>query len=155
MEALVKLADNGLWSLGLMVVVLIGLWIAVKKGYIVFKGHGLQIGQDQETRSLIRNMWEYTDSCCEAQFVKVRPYCKSDEQCKYVIAKVQDVFQKAIVYNCIEAKENYVKAKQALVLNTIQKRLDNEHFFSDEFRACCNRFVENVIRDLVRMKKVE
>ena len=59
------------------------------------------------------------------------------------------------MYNHMLESESYVKAKQALVLNTIQKRSSNEHFYTPDFKACCDRFVENLIKDLVRMKKID
>ena len=155
MEALSALASNGLWSLATIVLIVVILLFAVKKGWLGANIKGVRIGQDEATRNLIRNAWEYSDCACDAQFTKIRPYCKSDEEAKYIIARVQDVMQKAIVYNHMTESESYVRAKQALVLNTIQKRLSNEHFFTPEFKSCCDRFVENLIKDLCRMKRID
>lgn len=122
-------------------------------GIISFNGKGIKIG-DSKDRIMIRNQWEYANSTCEAQFTKIRPYCKSDEEAKYLIARVEDVFQAAIIYNCMEDKENYIRAKQMLVLQAIQKRSAAEHFYTDGFKDCCNKFTESLIRDLVRMKRL-
>lgn len=140
-------------SLITLVAIIIVLLYAIKKGLISFKGKGVQIG-DSKDRLLIRNQWEYANSCCEAQYAKIINYCSSEAEAKYLIAKVEDVFQAAIIYNFMQEDETYVRAKQALVLQTIQKRTLNEHFFSPDFEACCNRFTENLIRDLVRMKHI-
>lgn len=137
-----------------LVVGLFGLlFYMVKKGMLSFKGKGVTVG-DSKDRLLIRNQWEYANSACEAQFAKIVEYCKSPEEAKYLIARVEDVFQSAIIYNYMTEDEAYLRAKQALVLQTIQKRTTNEHFFSDEFKACCNRFTETLIKDLVRMKRI-
>lgn len=144
---------DGLPVLITIVAIILILMFAVKKGWISFKGHGLEVGE-KVPRELIRNQWEYASTACEAQFAKIKSHCKSDVEAKYLIAKVNDIFQAAIVYNYMSENESYVKAKQCLVLNAIQKRVGDPYFFSDEFKACCNRFVENLIKDLVRMKRV-
>lgn len=154
MEALTALASNGWLSLVTIVIIILIILFAIKKGWISFKGKGLEIGESTKDRLLIRNQWEYANSSCEAQYVKIRPYCKSDEEAKYLIARVEDIFQSAIIYNYMQEDEGYVRAKQSLVLQAIQKRSSNEHFFSDEFKSCCDRFTENLIRDLVRMKRL-
>lgn len=151
-DAIVKLSENKI-IIGLIIALIILAIIFIKKGWFRLSTGSVTIGESV-SRDLIRNQWEYAASSCEAQYSKIRPYCKSDEEAKYLISKVNDIFQSAIVYNFMSESENYVKAKQALVLNAIQKRTSEKHFFSDEFRACCNRFVENLIRDLVRMKRI-
>lgn len=151
-DAIVKLSENKI-IIGLIIALIILAIIFIKKGWFRLSTGSVTIGESV-SRDLIRNQWEYAASSCEAQYSKIRPYCKSDEEAKYLISKVNDIFQSAIVYNFMSESENYVKAKQALVLNAIQKRTSEKHFFSDEFGACCNRFVENLIRDLVRMKRI-
>lgn len=154
MEALTALASNGVWSLVLVAAVIILVAILIKKGVLSYKGHGLQIGETIP-RELIRNQWELSQTTCEAQFVKIRPYCETDVEAKYLISKVNDIFQAAIVYNYMSTSENYIKAKQHLVLNSIRKRSTNPHFQSLEFEDCCNKFTENLIKDLVRMKEAQ
>ena len=153
MEALTALASNGWLSLATVILIILILLVSIKVGIISFNGKGIKIG-DSKDRIMIRNQWEYANSTCEAQFAKIRPYCKSDEEAKYLIARVEDVFQAAIIYNFMEDKENYVRAKQMLVLQAIQKRSAAEHFYTDEFKDCCNKFTESLIRDLVRMKRL-
>ncbi len=151
-NAIVELTSNKL-VIALVIILVVVAVFFVKKGWFRLATNSVTIGE-QVSRDLLRNQWEYAASSCEAQYVKIRPYCKNDEEAKYLIGKINDIFQSMIVYNNMTESENYVKAKQSLVLNAIQKRTSNEHFFSDDFRACCNRFVENLIRDLVRMKRV-
>lgn len=151
-EAIQSLGTNPLVLLILAGIFIIAFYM-VKKGYFKFNGKGISIGETVP-RELIRNQWEYAQSACEAQFCKIRPYTDSDVEAKYLISKVNDIFQSAIVYNYMSENESYLRAKQSLVLNCIQKRSKNEHFQSEEFKSCCNRFVENLIKDLVRMKKV-
>ena len=136
-----------------VILVLIIVLYAIKKNWVSFNGKGLKVGESVP-RELIRNQWELAQSTCEAQFIKIRPYCENDVEAKYLISKVNDIFQAAIVYNYMSENESYLKAKQSLVLQAIQKRATNKYFFSEEFKSCCNRFVELLIKDLVRMKNV-
>ena len=153
MEALSALASNGLWSLATIVLIVVILLFAVKKGWIGFKGHGLSVGKEsEETRALIRNQWEFACSACDAQFYKIRRYCKSDEHCKYLVAKVTDIFQQMAVYNHISMDDSYIKAKQGLVLQAIRKRAEDSHFWSSDFEECCNKFVKETIRVMYEMK---
>ena len=153
MEALSALAGNGIWSLGTILVVIIILLFAVKKGWIGGNIKGVRIGQsEEETRALIRNQWEYACSACDAQFYKIRRYCKSDEHCKYLVAKVTDIFQQIAVYNHVSMDDSYIKAKQGLVLQAIRKRADDSHFWSSDFEECCNKFVKETIRVMYEMK---
>lgn len=144
--------NSNIYAFILIILVIAFIWYLIKKGYISFKWHGVSVGGASEARALIRDMIEYADTACEAQFNKIRPFCENDYHAKYLVARVEDVFQKAIIYNYVTSNESYVKAKQALVLNAIQKRTTNEHFFGSEFKACCNRFVEDLVKDLYRMK---
>lgn len=151
-DAIVQLANNKFIIILIVALIILAI-ILIKKGWFRISTDSVTIGESV-SRELIRNQFEYAMSSCEAQYSKIRPYCKSNEEAKYIISKVNDVFQSAIVYNYMSENESYVKAKQSLVLNAIQKRTSEKYFFSDEFSACCNRFVENLIRDLVRMKRI-
>lgn len=154
MEALAALANNGWMSLATVLVIFGIICLMIKKGILSFRGHGLQIGESESTRSLIRNQWEYACSACDAQFYKIRRYCKSDEHCKYLVAKVTDIFQQMAVYNHISMDDDYIKAKQGLVLQCIRKRADDTHFWSSEFEDCCNKFTKETIKAMYDMKKL-
>ena len=153
MEALAALAGNGWMSLATVLVIFGIICLMIKKGILSFKGHGLQVGESNE-RTLITNQWSYATTACEGQYNKIRPYCKSDEHAKYVIARVEDVFQEMVVHNHITDDDVYVRCKQQLVLMTIQKRCEDPHFSSPEFRQCCDKFVRDLIIDLYTMKKI-
>ena len=151
-NSIVELANNKS-VVFLVIVLLVMAMFLVRKGWFRLSTNSVTIGE-HVSRDLLRNQWEYASSSCEAQYTKIREYCKSDEEARYIISKVNDIFQSMIVYNNINESENYVKSKQVLVLNNIQRLTSDEHFFSEDFKECCNKFVETLIKDLVRMKKV-
>ena len=152
-EAIVVLAKTPA-AIALVVGLFGLLFYMVRKGILSFKGHGVSLGTADSTRSLIRNQWEYACSACDAQFYKIRRYCKSDEHCKYLVAKVTNIFQQMAVYNHISMDDDYIKAKQALVLQCIRKRADDTHFWSSEFEDCCNKFTKETIKAMYDMKKL-
>lgn len=152
-EAIQALATNPVTLVAVLII--IGLVVyGVITGKISYKAHGLNVGNDDETRELIRNQWEYACSACSSQFYKIRRYCKSDEHCSLLVAKVTDIFQQMAVYNHISKEEDYIKAKQGLVLQCIRTMSDDTHFWSSDFEDCCNKFVRNLINDMWNMKKL-
>ena len=153
MEALQALAGNGIWSLGTILVVIIILLFAVKKGWISFKGHGLSVGETDE-RKLITNQWTYSKALCDSMYNKIRPYCDNDYHALYLIASVEDIMQDMVVHNHISSDDVYIRCKQQLVYSAIIKRTSNEHFQTPEFRQCCDKFVRDLIIDLYNMKQI-
>lgn len=144
--------SSGLPALITVLLIVLIVLFAVKMGWVSFKGHGLEIGESKD-RSLIRNQFEYVDAICNAKFVKLHEHIKDEYLCKHIIDKVIDLFQLWVVVNNMSDDENYVKAKQALVYSAILKRTDDPWVAGEDFKACCNRFVNDLIRDLVRMKR--
>lgn len=142
-------------KLGIFITILIGiLIILVKLGLISVNTKHVTIGESND-RLLIRNQFEYAETSCKGQFRKIKDYCENEYHARFIISEVIDLFQQMIVYNHIDANDDaYVRSKKNLVLLTIQKYTTNEHFFTPEFRGCCDKFVEELIRDLYHMKKL-
>jgi hypothetical protein len=127
--------------------------VLVKTNILKINTKHVKIG-DSEDRILIRNQMEYSETSCKAQLKKILPYCENEYHARFIISKVEDVFQQMIIYNHINADDEcYIRSKKNLVLLTIQKYVKDEHFFSPEFRSCCDKFVEELIKDLFYMKK--
>lgn len=142
---------NALFALGfILLIIIIGI-IAIKKGYISFNGKMLRIGEDEKTRNLIQNQFEYAQSVMEGCISDLPPGLDVYRS-KYIISKALDVIQKAIVFNNMSKEPYYVKAKQALVYQAVRKRADNVFFRSPEFKKYCDDIVERLIYDLVDMK---
>ena len=156
MEWIVGIINSpNLVKLILFLLTLVGIGIALVKSKILnIKTEHIRIG-DSDDRVLIRNQMEYAKTACKAQFRKILPYCENDYHAKFIISEVADIFEATVIYNHIDANDEcYVRSKKNLVLMTIQNYGHNEHFFSTEFRSCCDKFVEDLIRDLFNMKKI-
>lgn len=128
--------------------------LAIKKGWFSFsKSDGLQIGLSElDTRNLILSQIEYMKAKTEGMISKL-PKDLNQYRTKYVIAKVEDVLVHAIIFNNISDDEYYIRAKQELVYQNIMKRVDNEWFMTEDFKELVYKFVEDLIKELIRMKR--
>ena len=86
----------------------------IKKGYFKFRGKGVSIGlSEQHTRDLIQSQFDYANAKCES--VEGGLPDKFDKyKVRYVVGKVEDVIQKAIIFNNLTDNETYIRAKQEL-----------------------------------------
>lgn len=153
-EAIKSLGQNPVTLVAIICITIL-VFYAIKKGLFSFKGKGVTIGlSEQDTRNLIQNMFEYAKAKIEgvgnvSKFPKdLDPY-----RTKYILARVEDVIQKAIVFNNLTDNESYIKSKQELVYQTIMKRVDNEFFLTPEFKEYAYKFVEELFKELYQMKK--
>lgn len=137
-----------------LVVGLFGLlFYMVKKGLFSFKGKGVQIGlSESDTRNLIQAQLDYAKAKCEGMIPKL-PKDLDPYRTKYIVARVEDVIEHAIIFNNMTEEEPYIRAKQELVYQNIMKRVDNPYFMTDDFKAMVYKFVDDLFRELVRMKR--
>lgn len=137
-----------------LVIALIAVVIlAIKKGWIRVKGKEVQIGLSElDTRNLILSQIEYMKAKCEGVITRL-PKDLNPYRTKYVIARIEDILEHAIIFNNISDDEFYVRAKQELVYQNVMKRVENEYFMTDEFKDFVYKFVDELFRELIRMKK--
>lgn len=137
----------------LLLVIVIGI-IAIKKGWISFHGNKLSIGQDIKTRNLIQNQLEYAKAKCEGLTILYRDKVE-EYKLKYIIARVEDVFEQAVIFNNLSDDEGYVRAKQELVYQCILKRATCEWVLNEDFKSFVYKFVADIFKELYRMKRVQ
>lgn len=151
-EAIVTLAKTP--AAVALVVGLFGLlFYMVKKGMLSFKGKGVTVGlTEADTRNLIQAQLDYANAKCEGMISKL-PKELDQYRTKYIIARVEDVIEKAIIFNNMTEDEPYIRSKQELIYQTVMKRVDNPWFMTDEFKAFVYKFTDDLFRELVRMKR--
>lgn len=129
------------------------VFYCIKKGLFSFKGKGVQIGlSESDTRNLIQAQLDYMKAKCEGMITKL-PKDLDPYRTKYVVARVEDVLEHAIIFNNLSEDEFYIRAKQELVYQNIMKRVDNPFFMTDDFKDLVYKFVDELFRELVRMKR--
>ena len=129
------------------------LFYMVKKGMLSFRGKGVTVGlTEADTRNLIQAQLDYANAKCEGMISKL-PKELDQYRTKNIIARVEDVIEKAIIFNNMTEDEPYIRAKQELIYQTIMKRVDNPWFMTDDFKAMVYKFTDDLFRELVRMKR--
>lgn len=135
------------------IILLIGIVLfAAKKGLFSVDLKGVKIGQDERTRRLIQSQFEYANAKIEGMISRL-PSDLDIYHTKYILARVEDVIQRAIIFNNMVDDEYYIRSKQELVYQTIMKRITNDWFKTDEFKAMVYKFVDDLFKELVRMKR--
>lgn len=129
------------------------IFYCIKKGLFSFKGKGVQIGlTEADTRNLIQAQLDYAKAKCEGMIPKL-PKGLDPYRTKYIVARIEDVIEHAIIFNNMTEEEPYIRAKQELIYQNVMKRVDNPYFMTDEFKAMVYKFVEDLFKELVKMKK--
>lgn len=153
MEFLSSFASMNVFTMIVVLSVIAVAILAIKKGWFKFKGKGVQIGlSESDTRNLIQSQIDYMKAKTEGMISKL-PKDLDIYRTKYVIARVEDVLEHAIIFNNISDDEYYIRAKQELVYQNIMKRVENQWFMTDEFKDLVYKFVEDLIKELIRMKR--
>lgn len=154
MDWLSNFSSINVYTMLVIVIAIVGCIIAVKKGWISFHGNKLSIGQDIKTRNLIQNQLEYAKAKCEGLTILYRDKVE-EYKLKYIIARVEDVFERAIIFNNLSDDEGYVRAKQELVYQSILKRATCDWVLTDEFKSFVYKFVADIFKELYRMKRAQ
>lgn len=152
-ETIQSLGNNRFVLLLLAGIILVALY-SIKHGYFKFSGKGVTIGlSEQQTRDLIQAQFDYANAKCESVEGSL-PKHLDKYRTRYIIGKVEDVIQKAIIFNNLTDNESYIKAKQELCYYTVMKHIEDDYFKSPDFKAWLNKFISDLFKDLYRMKKL-
>lgn len=153
-EAIEKLGQNPLVLLFVSGVFVI-IFYLIKKGYFKFNGKGVQIGlSEQQTRDLIQSQFEYAKAKCEGMVSRIPREGLDPYRTKYIVSRVEDVIQRAIIFNNLTDNEEYIRGKQELVYQTVMARVDRDYFKTPEFKALMYKFTEELFKELYRMKRI-
>lgn len=152
-EAIVSLAKTPA-AVALVAGIVGLLFYMVRKGMLSFKGKGVTVGlSEQGTRNLIQSQFEFAEAKCESMILRL-PKDLDKWRTRYIVGKVEDVVQRSIIFNNIRDSEEYIKGKQELIYNVILKYVEKEYFLTEEFKAMVFKFVNDLYKDLYRMKRI-
>lgn len=138
-----------------LIVIGIG-YILIKKGILSFTGKGLSIGKEsqEKERTILRDQFEYIKTVCDGEaskLVNAHTHLSIDKT-KYIVAKVADVFELAVVLNAMTTEDAYIKLKSTMVLNTILKRTTDPLFRTEEFKDYIDKFTKDMIKALIDIR---
>jgi len=157
-DAITKLVNgpNGTILILFIILVIINVIQGIRKGYISFMGHGLNINAAENEAKIRRQQSEYLNMIADGtirdlpkNFQEGNSYYRS----KYVISKFKDIFEMAIMYNHITDDEEYITLKQETAYSMIMKVTEDDYFRSPEFKKYLDDLVEKIIKRFVKIRK--
>ena len=147
------------WFALTVLLVLIGLiTYGIRKGVISFNGKGLKVGIQDKERTIIRYQMQYINAVLDGTIKDIPPRLNEGlhhYRTKYIIGKVKDLFEEAIIYNHISGTEDYISIKQELAYNLVIKLTDDDFFKKPAFKDYMYKLVKDIILKLVTIRENE
>lgn len=152
MEALAALAGNGIWSLIAVIAIIVIFLIAIKKGILSFRGHGLSIGT-ADSEAKIRNMQQlYAKALFEGTISDLPEECEYYHK-RFVISQCLDEVERMIRENHITDDDTYVETEYQIIYAIVLKYTTIDYFRKDGFKDYLHDLVEKLVKQLVKIRK--
>lgn len=159
MDWLPALVEKALTLNGVIVLVIVMLigYVLLRTGRLTINTKHMQLGKadiEENERKIMRQQMSYLHISAEG-IVSSLPKDLDIWRTKYIVSKVCDVLEEAILYNHIQrGDEQYIKIKQALVYNAVLKRTEKEYFRTAEFHDFCDKFTRDMLNEFVNIREV-
>lgn len=156
LPALVEKASS-LYGVILLLIILIVGYILLRTGRLQIKTKSMQLGKadiEENERKIMRQQMSFLHISAEGMSSQL-PSNLDMWRTKYIIAKVCDVLEEAILYNHIQrGDEKYISIKQKLAYNAVIKRSENDYFKTQEFHDLCDKFVRDMLNEFVNIREI-
>lgn len=156
LPALVEKASS-LYGVMLLLIIMIVGYILLRTGRLTVKTKSVQLGKadiEENERKIMRQQMSFLHVTADGM-VSQLPKDLEIWRTKYVISKVCDVLEEAILYNHIKrGDEQYIRLKQQLVYNAVLKRTDKEYFKTQEFKDMCDKFTRDMLTEFINIREV-
>ena len=148
---------SSLYGVVILLIVMIVGYILLRTGKLQIKTKSLQLGKadiEENERKIMRQQMSFLHVSAEGMISQL-PSDLDMWRAKYVMAKVCDVLEEAILYNHIErGDEKYINIKQQLVYNAVLKRTEKDYFKTQEFHDLCDKFTRDMLNEFVNIREV-
>lgn len=152
MEALTALASNGWLSLAAIIIIILILLYAIKKGIVSFKGAGVTLG-GADSEAKIRNMQQvYAKSLFESAISDLPKECEYYHK-RFVISQCLDEVERMIRENHITSDDCYVETEFQVIYNIVVLNTSVEYFRSDEFKKYLKDLICKLVSQLEKIRK--
>ena len=156
LPALIEKASS-LYGVILLLIILIVGYILLRTGRLQIKTKSMQLGKadiEENERKIMRQQMSFLHISAEGMSSQL-PSDLDMWRTKYIIAKVCDVLEEAILYNHIQrGDEKYISIKQKLAYNAVIKRSENDYFKTQEFHDLCDKFVRDMLNEFVNIREI-
>ena len=152
MEALTALAGNGIWSLVAVIVIIVILLIAIKRGILSFHGHGLSVGT-ADSEAKIRNMQQlYAKALFEGTISDLPKECEYYHK-RFVISQCLDEVERMIRENHITDDDTYIETEYQIIYAIVLKYTTIDYFRKQEFKDYLYDLVSKLVKQLSKIRK--
>lgn len=156
LPALVEKASS-LYGVVLLLILMVVGYILLRTGKLQIKTKSVQLGKadiEENERKIMRQQMSFLHVSAEGMISQL-PKDLELWRTKYVIAKVCDVLEEAILYNhIVRGDEKYISIKQKLVYNAVLKRTEREYFRTQEFKDMCDKFTRDMLTEFVNIREI-
>ena len=140
----------------LLIIIVVG-YILLRTGRLQIKTKSMQLGKadiEENERRIMRQQMSFLHVSAEGMCSQL-PSDLDMWRTKYIIAKVCDVLEEAILYNHIErGDEKYISIKQKLTYNAVLKRTEKGYFRTQEFHDLCDKFTRDMLNEFINIREV-
>ena len=141
----------------ILLIILVVCYILLRTGKLKIKTKSVQLGKadiEENERKIMRAQMYFLHVSAEGMCSRL-PSDLDMWRTKYVIAKVCDVLEEAILYNHIErGDETYISIKQKLTYNAVLKRTEKGYFRTQEFHNLCDKFTRDMLNEFANIREV-
>ena len=141
----------------ILLIIMVVSYILLRTGKLQIKTKSMRLGKadiEENERKIMRQQMSFLHISAESIISRL-PSDLDVWRTKYIIAKVCDVLEEAILYNHIErGDEKYISIKQKLAYNAVLKRSESDYFKTQEFHDLCDKFVRDMLNEFVNIREV-
>ena len=157
MENVSWLSNMDWRSIGILGVIILALILVItllsKSGLIKYKGKNLSIGNDTNTRTIVRQQTEYCKAMVDTFTAGLTDENIDKWKKRYIAELCNDVFVDAITFNHITRDTFYVENKTDKIFAIICKYSNLDCFKTKDFRLKIYEEVSKVINKMVDIKE--
>lgn len=148
---------SSFYGIIILLIIMVVSYILLRTGKLQIKTKSMRLGKadiEENERKIMRQQMSFLHISAES-IVSRLPSDLDVWRTKYIIAKVCDVLEEAILYNHIErGDEKYISIKQKLAYNAVLKRSESDYFKTQEFHDLCDKFVRDMLNEFVNIREV-
>lgn len=148
---------SSLYGVILLLIIMVVGYILLRTGKLQIKTKSVQLGKadiEENERKIMRQQMSFLHVSAEGMISQL-PSDLDMWRAKYVMAKVCDVLEEAILYNHIQrGDEKYINIKQQLVYNAVLKRTEKDYFKTQEFKDLCDKFTRDMLTEFINIREI-
>lgn len=149
---------SSFYGIILLIIVIVVLCILLHTGKLQIKTKSVQLGKadiEENERRVMRAQMSFLHVSADTISSQLPIHDFDMWRVKYIISKVCDILEEAILYNHIQrGDEKYISIKQKLVYNAVLKHTEKGYFKTQEFHDLCDKFTRDMLNEFVNIREV-